>query len=223
MTTPLSDRLARAADQRSYRLSEIDLLRGLALLVMALDHVRDFLMAAAAQDPMASPEISPALFATRWITHFCAPVFVLLAGTSAGLMTARRGPGDLTRFLFTRGLWLVFVEWFVVAIAFTFAPRGIAQVGGLVLVPMQVIWAIGASMIVLALAHRLGRSACLATGIAIIVLQNLLDPVWPPSQQFDQAPPLWAAWLTVIAILYPLSRWVAGVKARRRDWWLSYL
>lgn len=104
MTTPLPDRPARTVDQRAYRLSEIDLLRGLVLLVMALDHVRDFLLVAAAQDPMAGPEISPGLFATRWITHFCAPVFVLLAGTSAGLMTARRSPRELTEFLFTRGV-----------------------------------------------------------------------------------------------------------------------
>jgi len=217
MNTPPPDRGDRAVDQRAYRLSEIDLLRGLVLLVMALDHVRDFLLVAAAQDPMTSTEISPGLFATRWITHFCAPVFVLLAGTSAGLMTARRSPGELTRFLFTRGLWLVFVEWFVIATAFTFAPRGMAQAGGLVLVPLQVIWAIGASMIVLALAQRLGRAFCLAAGIAIVALHNLLDPIWPLSQQFDQGLPLWVALHGQMArpvgpflllFVYPLLPWI---------------
>lgn len=204
-------------DQRAYRLSEIDLLRGLALLVMALDHVRDFFLVAAEQDPMASPEISPGLFATRWITHFCAPVLVLLAGTSAGLMTARRSPSELTRFLLTRGLWLVSVEWLVVATAFTFAPAGIEQVGGRVLVPMQVIWAIGVSMIVLAPAQRLGRSFCLAAGTAIVVLHNLLDPIWPTSQLLDQDLPLWVALHGQMArpagpflllFVYPLLPWI---------------
>jgi uncharacterized membrane protein len=209
-------------DQRAYRLSEIDLLRGLALLVMALDHVRDFFLVAAEQDPMASPEISPALFATRWIAHFCAPVFVLLAGTSAGLMSARRCPSELTRFLLTRGLWLVFVEWLVVATAFTFAPAGIEQVDGRVLVPMQVIWAIGASMIVLAPAQRLGRSFCLAAGTAIVVLHNLLDPISPASHLFDQDLPLWVALHGKMArpagpflllFVYPLLRAGVGLTA----------
>ena len=76
-------------DQRAYRLTSIDMLRGLAIVIMALDHARDYLNASL-QDPMLDPNVSPALFATRWITHFCAPVFVFLAGRSAGMMAGRR-------------------------------------------------------------------------------------------------------------------------------------
>src|SRR5215510_57155 len=83
---------AAAPDRRSYRLSSLDILRGLVIVIMALDHVRDFVMTAAVQDPTASADTGPLLFATRWITHFCAPTFVFLAGTSAGLMASRKSP-----------------------------------------------------------------------------------------------------------------------------------
>ena len=148
--------------RRSYRLASLDLLRGLVIVIMAIDHVRDFLLAGALQDPMTDPNVTLGLFMTRWITHFCAPVFVLLAGTSAGLMTARKSRTELARFLFTRGLWLIFVEVFVISTVGHVSPRGIPQLGGQILVTMQVIWAIGASMIVLAGAQCLGRRACLA-------------------------------------------------------------
>ena len=90
---------------------------------MAIDHVRDFFLAGALQDPTTDPNVTLGLFMTRWITHFCAPVFVLLAGVSAGLMSARRTPSELARFLFTRGLWLIGVEWFVISTAATFRAR----------------------------------------------------------------------------------------------------
>ena len=108
-------RVGAASDQRSYRLASLDLLRGLVIVIMAIDHVRDFFLAGALQDPTTDPNVTLGLFMTRWITHFCAPVFVLLAGVSAGLMSARRTPTDLARFLFTRGLWLIGVEWFVIS------------------------------------------------------------------------------------------------------------
>ena len=77
-------------DHRAYRLDAIDMVRGLVIVIMAIDHVRDFFLFGTEQDPMANPNITAGLFATRWITHFCAPVFVLLAGVSAGLMAARK-------------------------------------------------------------------------------------------------------------------------------------
>ena len=206
-----------SADQRSYRLTSIDLLRGAAIVLMAIDHVRDFFLAAGVQDPMTDPNVSPALFATRWVTHFCAPVFLLLAGTSAGLMAPRKTTAELSRFLLTRGLWLIFIEWFVISTAFTFAPGGMKEVGGLILVPMQVIWAIGASMVVLAGAQYLGRRSCLLIGAAILIAHNLLDPVWPPNSTPGQFQPLWVAlhaqmsraagpWLFRLA--YPLIPWI---------------
>jgi uncharacterized membrane protein len=182
-----------AASTRAYRLTAIDLLRGLAIIVMAIDHVRDYFLAGTELDPMTNPHISAGLFATRWITHFCAPVFVLLAGTSAGLMVARKSRGELARFLFTRGVWLIFVEMFVVATGWTFSPGGIAQAGGLIWISMQVIWAIGASMVVLSGFQYLGRNACFALGVAVVAAHNLLDPIWPASQLLDRQWPAWVA------------------------------
>lgn len=193
------------------------MLRGAAVVVMALDHVRDFFLGSTALDPMADPNISPTLFATRWITHFCAPIFVLLAGTSAGLMTARRGPSSLGWFLLTRGLWLVFVEWFVISTAWTFAPLGLSRLGGHVLVVVQVIWVLGASMVVLAGAQFLGRAACLALGLLIVGAHNLLDDIWPAYGMFDFGPPVWVALHSqmgaligpyALIIVYPLLPWI---------------
>src|SRR5215510_2048150 len=159
---------APIADRRAYRLSSVDLLRGLVIVVMALDHVRDFVMIGAVQDPTASSATGPLLFATRWITHFCAPTFVFLAGTSAGLMARRKSPTELASFLVTRGLWLILLEVLVISPAWSFAPTGIVDLGGRTYIALQVIWAIGASLVVLAGAQFLGRHMCLAFGAAII-------------------------------------------------------
>ncbi len=203
-------------DHRSYRLSSIDMVRGLAVVIMALDHVRDFFFSGALQDPLADPSISAGLFATRWITHFCAPVFILLAGTSAGLMKTRRTPAQLARFLLTRGLWLIFVEWVIVSTSWTFAPGGIAEIGGRVLVVMQVIWAIGASMIALSILQLLGRGVCLGLGVAILIGHNLLDSHWPASALFHEQPP-WVVLHSQMAVglgpfflifIYPLLPWI---------------
>src|SRR5262249_31016426 len=104
---PLEAMTATAPDRRAYRLTSIDMLRGLVIVIMALDHVRDFVMAGSVQDPLSNPDVAPSLFMTRWITHICAPVFVFLAGTSAGLMTTRKSPASLAGFLAKRGFWLI--------------------------------------------------------------------------------------------------------------------
>ncbi len=204
-------------DHRAHRLQAIDILRGLVIIIMALDHVRDFFLVNTEQDPMANPNITAGLFATRWITHFCAPVFVLLAGTSAGLMVARRSPNDLARFLFLRGMWLIFVEVFILSTVNTFSPGGIAEAGGLVFTSMQVIWAIGASMIALSGLQLLGRRACLALGVAIVGCHNLLDPIWPASKLIDRHWPMWVALHSQMALpvgpflfrfTYPLLPWI---------------
>lgn len=168
-------------DARSYRLTSIDFLRGLVIVIMAIDHARDMLMTGMAMDPLEQPDVSPALYLTRWITHFCAPAFVFLAGTSAGLMTARKNPAELGAFLMKRGLWLLFVEVVIISTGVTFAPLGIAELGGHTLVFMQVIWAIGASMVLLAFAQRLGAGFCFGLGALLVLGLNLLDPLLPPA------------------------------------------
>jgi uncharacterized membrane protein len=204
-------------DARAYRLNSIDMLRGLAVVVMALDHVRDYFNVGGDVDPMANPDIGAALFFTRWITHFCAPVFVFLAGTSAGLMAARRTSSRLGAFLFTRGVWLIAIEGTVVATAWSFAPWGLEQLDGRIGVVMQVIWAIGASMVLLAGAQFLGHRACLLIGATVLVGHNLLDPIWPVTEGvFDTGQPLWVALHAqmavvsgpfFVAIAYPLLPW----------------
>ncbi|PRC92278.1 DUF1624 domain-containing protein [Solimicrobium silvestre] len=204
-----------AQDQRGYRLTSIDMLRGLVLLIMALDHVRDFVMMNH-QDPMLDPHATPLLFFTRWITHFCAPVFVFLAGTSAGLMTSRKNPNSLGIFLLKRGLWLIFVEVFIISTAFTFSPFGLEQMGGRTFVAMQVIWAIGASMVILAGVQFLGARWCLYIGAIIVLSHNFLDGIWPKNSDGISLP-LWAALHTQMGVtagqfqfffLYPLLPWV---------------
>jgi len=208
---------AAASDRRAYRLTSLDMLRGLVIVIMAIDHVRDFFLASAQQDPMADPNVTVALFATRWITHFCAPVFVFLAGTSAGLMKGRMSAGDLARLLLLRGVWLIAVEMFIVSTLSTFSPRGIPELGGQTLFALQVIWAIGVSMIVLSGAQLLGRRACLVIGALIVASHNLVDPVWPRTGLLEMNWPVWAALHSQMAhnvgpfmfvFIYPVWPWI---------------
>lgn len=184
---------------------------------MAIDHVRDNFLLGASQDPTVDPNVSAGLFATRWITHFCALVFVLLAGTSAGLMASRKSRSQLTRFLFTRGAWLIFVEIFIISTAGSLAPEGIPEIGGQVLVIMQVIWAIGASMIALSVLQWMGRRTCFALGLAIVAGHNLLDAFWPVGSPLAEQLPLWVSLHAQLAVragpflfifAYPLLAWL---------------
>ena len=211
-----------ATDRRAYRIASLDIIRGLVIVLMALDHVRDFVMTAAVQDPTADPATSPLLFATRWITHVCAPTFVFLAGTSAGLMAGRRTSRELASLLLTRGLWLLVLEVLVISPAWSFAPTGIAELGGRPYVALQVIWAIGASMIVLAGAQFLGRRACFAIGAAILLGHNLLDAVWPAASTTGHTAAVWAVLHArqvyevgpfSIFFSYPLLPWIGVMLA----------
>mgnify|MGYP007123212695 CR=1 FL=1 len=130
------------------RVQSIDILRGTIMVIMALDHVRDFFynpsgkIATAALNPTNLATTFPLLFFTRWITHFCAPIFVFLAGASAFLVGQRKPKKELSAFLIKRGLWLILVEILVVTLAISFNPL-------YNLIFLQVIWVIGCSMIML--------------------------------------------------------------------------
>lgn len=151
------------------RVYSIDVLRGLVMIIMALDHVRDFFHAPAlTQDPLDPQTSWPALYFTRWITHFCAPIFVFLSGMSVQLMNGRKTKAEISRFLFTRGLWLILVEVTIVSFGITFNPF-------MNLAILQVIWAIGVSFLALALLVFLPWQAVLGLGLLITFGHNVLN------------------------------------------------
>ena len=184
------------------------------MVLMALDHTRDY-FSSSRVSPVDLEHTWPALFLTRWITHICAPVFVLLAGTGAFLATTRgKSTRELSRFLLTRGLWLVlleltFVNWFGWRFEITLNSYGV-----------QVIWAIGCSMIALAGLVWLPRRVIMAFGLVMIALHNAFDGVRPES--FGFWPDLWRVLHTgggfeIVPGLhffagYPLIPWI-GVMA----------
>ena len=196
------------------RVASVDVLRGLVMVVMALDHVRDF--ASAAQfAPEDLSRTTPAYFFTRWITHFCAPTFFFLAGVSASLTGARRTRGALARWLVTRGVWLVIAEFTIVRYGWRFEQLN----------PdlwFLVIWALGVSMIVLAAAVYLPRWAIAALSVAVIAGHNLLDGITSgPLTAWDGHPvdPSAFDWIWAILhvpyypVIYPLIPWFAVMMA----------
>jgi uncharacterized membrane protein len=191
------------------RLDHVDLLRGLVMVIMVLDHVRAF-FTSAHFDPTDLTRTDLALFGTRWITHFCAPVFVFLAGASAWIAGTRRTPGELSRFLLSRGLWLVFLEFTVITFGWYFTTE--LAIGFVA----QVIWAIGASMVVLAGLVHLPRLAVAGFGVALVLGHNLFDGIAP--EQFGALAPLWTVLhvpslpVPPVFLHYPLVPWV-GVMA----------
>ncbi|SDS71783.1 Uncharacterized membrane protein [Formosa sp. Hel1_31_208] len=157
---------------KTNRIESIDVLRGLVMVIMALDHVRDYTNTGYLFiNPTNMDSTTPALFFTRWITHFCAPVFVFLAGTSAFLFGSKQPTKkNLSKFLFTRGLWLIFIELTVVNFAWTFDI-------GLGVHIFQVIWAIGICMMFLAALIYLHKTLLLVLGFIILIGHNLLDGI----------------------------------------------
>jgi uncharacterized membrane protein len=192
------------------RLDSIDLLRGLVMILMALDHTRDFF---GSSGPNPRDVADPVLFLTRWITHYCAPVFIFLAGISAYLYGARgRSTGELSRFLLTRGLFLIVAEFTIVRFGWTFNP-------GFSVLVAQVIWAIGASMVALAGLVWLPRAAVAVFALALIAGHNLFDGVQPAN--LGGMAWLWSflheggnvqAGNLRLFVLYPLIPWI-GVMA----------
>src|SRR6478672_10479833 len=200
----------RAAEPTRRRVDHVDLLRGLVMVIMVLDHVRAY-FSGAHFDPTDLTRTTPALFATRWITHYCAPVFVFLAGASVWIAGTRRTRGELARFLLSRGIWLVFLELTVISFAWYLSTAW--TLGAFA----QVIWAIGWSMVVLAGLIYLPRGAVAAIALAMVLGHNMLDGVTP--ERFGALAPLWRVLhvsgplgIAPILGLYPLVPWI-GVMA----------
>lgn len=157
------------------RIGSIDALRGLVMLFMLLDHVREtFFLWMPVSDPVDPATTDPALFFTRITSTFCAPTFVALTGLSAFLYGQKHTKREVSWFLFSRGLFLMLLE--VTLISFAWPTQDIVFPPSTLW--LQVIWAIGLSMVVLAALIHLPRLANLALGLGIVVLHNLLDPIY---------------------------------------------
>lgn len=189
----------------SARIASIDALRGLVMILMALDHTRDFLHSAAVRfDAEDLARTSAALFFTRWVTHFCAPVFMLTAGLGAWFWRASgRTTRELSLFLLTRGLWLILLELTALRLAYNFSP------GGPVL--LTILWALGASMVVLAALVHLPARGLAALALAVVVLHNSADAFQPdawPWKLLHQRGVILAGPVAIV-VGYPLVPWFA--------------
>lgn len=227
MPAVAADEPPNVREPRPRRVDSIDLLRGIVMVIMMLDHTRDFIHSATPQfDPTDLSRTNVALFFTRWITHFCAPVFVFLAGTGAYLQFSRgKSKADLSRFLVTRGIWLIVLELTLVRLGVTF--NFDVRLFGF----LQVIWVIGVSMIVLAALIYLPVKVIAGFGLLMIALHNLLDGFRVTSWRGPETPPpdfgdkLWIVLhqafeafpiagfpSPIVFVVYPLVPWI-GVMA----------
>ena len=208
-----------------FRLESVDLLRGVIMILMALDHTRDF-FGQTPFSPTDPTQTTVPLFFTRWITHLCAPVFFLLTGTGAYLSLRKKSKGELSKFLFTRGLWLLFLELTLfrcLGLQFNFDYR---------LTLIDVLWALGWAMIVLSALVHLPTRLVIAFGLVLIAGHNLLDriqssnPLWSilhspnfvlttPQHSVFVAYPL-IPWIGVTAVGYGLGQVFALASDRRR-------
>lgn len=194
------------------RLDCVDLLRGIVMVLMALDHTRDY-FSARGFSPEDLAHTSGPLFFTRFITHFCAPVFFFLAGTGGYLSLSRgKSVGEISRFYWTRGLWLVLLSFTVVSYAWTFVFH--FWFG-------EVLWALGFSMVAMAVIVRLPLRWIAISGVGMIVMHNLFDWVKPGS--LGRFADLWRllhthgfAWIlpdrNILLVAFPLIPWI-GVMA----------
>ncbi|MDB4875313.1 MAG: hypothetical protein JWM41_1759 [Gemmatimonadetes bacterium] len=161
------------APAQSRRIDSVDLLRGVIMILMALDHTRDYI-----GNPNASPTnlatTTAALFFTRWVTHVCAPTFSLLTGVGAFLMLRRKTTREVSWFLFTRGVWLIVLEATVMRFLWQFNVDYHVTF-------LTVLWGLGWSMIVLSALVHLPIPGVATIAIAVISLQNLTDHVAEPS------------------------------------------
>lgn len=181
----------------AYRIASIDILRGLVMIIMALDHTRDFFhITAMTADPLNPATTTVALFFTRWITHFCAPVFVFLSGLSAYLSSQKKPRKEASVFLAKRGLWLVLAEVTIVTFGLTFNPF-------FNFILLQVIWAIGCSMILLSLLMRISYRTVLIAGILLFFGHNAIDYAQLPTAGIGGV--LWTTLLTARGAIVPLG------------------
>ena len=218
---------------RTQRLVSIDLLRGLVMILMTLDHTRDF-FSNVGFNPLDLNQSNIPLFLTRWITHLCATSFILLAGLAAFLSLKRgKTKAQLARFLVIRGFWLIFLELTVISLAWTFYP-GFFMAG--------VLWAIGWSMVVLALLTQLPISSIAIFGVMLIIGHNLFDGV--QAEQLGNFGWIWAflhertmfapqsgirfflvypliPWVGVMACGYALGNILTKTKTQRLRWLLN--
>jgi uncharacterized membrane protein len=226
---------------KTNRIQSIDILRGAVMVIMALDHVRSYTNHGYLYtDPTDLDITTPFLFFTRWITHFCAPVFVFLAGTSAFLYGQnKKSKPQLSKFLFTRGLWLIFIELTVVNLSWTFDI-------GLSIHIFQVIWAIGLCMIVLSALIHLPYKLLIALGFLLILGHNALDGILFKGNDISSI--IWYALhqkstvvldqgQSVLLFFYPILPWIglmilgycfgklyqSGFNIQLRKKWLLYL
>ena len=205
MTAPASKTLRQ-------RVESVDVVRGVIMIIMALDHTRDFFGNAAA-NPTDLTKASAGLFLTRWITHFSAPTFFFLSGVGAYLALRRRTKSELSVFLLTRGLWLVFLD----AVLFRFLLQFNVDYHVTIL---TVLWALGWSMVVLAALVHLPTKAVAVIGAVMILSHNLLDDI--SAQSFGAWAPLWNVLHSpgllymspghLVIVAYPLIPWI-GVMA----------
>jgi uncharacterized membrane protein len=212
-------------DSKTQRIDSIDLLRGIVMVIMMLDHTRDYVhYGALSLNPLDFRQTTTLLFLTRWITHYCAPTFVFLAGTGAYLRFARhQSKRELSRFLISRGLWLIVLEFTVVRLGAIF------NVDRAFFGMPQVIWVIGVSMIVLAALIYLPVKVIAGFGLAMIFLHNLLDRYQVAGMRPGGPAPSVGAklWIVlhqqglfpiagpgspIVLVLYPLIPWI-GVMA----------
>jgi uncharacterized membrane protein len=195
---------------KTKRIESIDVLRGFVMVIMALDHVRDYFhYGSFFISPTNLESTTTVLFFTRFITHYCAPVFVFLAGTSAFLYGSRKTKPQLFKFLFLRGIWLIFLEIVVNNIIWTFDFSFSLQI-------FQVIWAIGFSMVCLSFLIYLPKKVLLVLGVILVAGHNTLDGIVMAGQDLQDI-----IWYLIhqrqilalnpnhlIIIQYPLIPWI---------------
>jgi uncharacterized membrane protein len=207
-TTPVAQWATRARE----RVHSVDVVRGIIMVLMALDHTRDFFGDLGANPTNIATTTVP-LFFTRWVTHFCAPTFFLLTGTGAWLARRQRSTADLSRFLITRGLWLILLELTVMRFLWQFNVD-------YRLTLLTVLWALGWAMIVLGALVHIPVRIVGAIGVVMIATHNLLDGLQPG--MFGALQPLWSVLHApgfvvpgpehVVFTAYPLIPWI-GVTA----------